>query len=191
MQENLKITNWKEHLPKMVNSYYEIEGVKTKFVKFNVFNDYVRLETTIRWHEKKFEAMPEFLASWMPVENEGIPSYDHRYAEMGLEAPKDSNLPLEDSTQTNEQITILNGLFVEFLQNTVERSKFLESKLDQSMILLKDPKSGAYGAAATEQAKQTTNGVKASIDLIKTNLAVFSEAFKIFGEKPLNKKGAD
>lgn len=187
MQENLKITQWRKHLPNMINKFYVVDGVEIMFVKFLNLEalEKIRLETTVRWYEVPYDQMPDVLAKWIPVEgNSGKPTYDHRYAEMGVVPPRDNNLPVAANlNDPKDREILLNTLFVDFIQNSINKSKVLEDKLEKSMINLKDPKNGTLGSAAIEQSKQMTNAVEASIKITKTNLETFIAAYRIFGDK--------
>jgi hypothetical protein len=143
--------------------------------------------------------MPEFLRSWIPIAVEGVESYDHTAAELGVTFPAD-NLGLATTRATsipeeeedNEQVVILKGLLTKMVENETEEAKFLKLKLKETILNIKDEKN-INNKNAIDRAKLISTAALVSNKITATNVDMIVKSINIFKstKKPKRKPGKD
>ncbi len=181
-----------EHLPKMKNSNYCVDGVVSRFIKAQIWDDNqtVRITLSARYYDYAFDEMPEALRHWIPVDVEGARAYDHTIAELGIKPPRDieeeENL-MEEVNEEENQILIIRKLLIKTITEQNQEAAELKEKLNLVMLSLKDQKSGVYGANVIPQTNNIIKAVNSLLKMNAQNLAAFTLALKAFTEFP-NKK---
>lgn len=154
----------------MQNCTYTINGIGSRIIKYQIFtdNDTVFIYTDVRNWTVKFEDMPETLRHWIPVLDEE-PSYDHMFAELGLEPlPDNPNLLPEQKKEKNpsdDSTTEIQMMIVTMLKNQNIESADLKEKLRIAMMNSKDEKitgGSTLSKAVNEQTKNIINAVNAN-----------------------------
>jgi hypothetical protein len=180
------IVRWREHLPKMKNSNYCVEGVTSRFIKFQIWEDNqtVRMFLAARYYDYGFAEIPEALRHWIPVDVEGARAYDHTLAELGIQPPVvlEQQEPDEEEPEEDDQILTIKKLLIKTITDQNNESSELKDKLNQVILSLKDQKSGIYGANVIPQTKGIVNAVNSIIKMNSQNLEAFTLAIKVFTE---------
>lgn len=195
----MQILNWRRHLKKMRNGYYEIDGVVARLVRYRfIGNTYIKVEFTSRNYEFEVEEAPAILATWRPVNEDGKVTYDHIAEEQAFvkahaEAPTveaeeiehdNAELPAiadnaiqhpgTDQGETSLQEAIEDG-YRKAMESFIKSAEFANDKLQAVIRKLNDEK----GAQYVPQAKQVINAFNAAsknrdglIEFFKTGVAL-------------------
>jgi hypothetical protein len=181
----------------MIDSFYKIEGITTRITSVKIKEDVgmVRVYTTRRPFDFKFEDMPSILQDWLPENYDNHLSYDHVFAEInGIKSVTKPVTPSKtDSLQTDIAVTkeeVLKSKFLDFMVDHVADGDTIMDKINLVISNLKDPKN-SNNQHYTQQAKQIINALNTGIKLKKVSLEIFQEAKKLFMEENLKPPKTD
>lgn len=169
-----------DHLPKMLNSYYIVDGVKSQFVDYERDDESqtIRLILTVRPYNYKYAEMPEILQHWEPTNHGAFLSFDHIKAENETLIPEKSNNSYGNVGKPISPKETMNMLFLNFMEKRLTGSGELDRKLDETLINLKNK--DHVDQNQINKAKAINELLKTSIANSKLNLELFAEARKFF-----------
>lgn len=153
-QEAPLMTRWRDYLRNMHNCSYAVDGVAITFTHHEIFpaNDTIVLYTTARHHTVKLDDMPEYLRHWVPVEEEGMPYFNHIWAEAGVVVPANSKLPAPITPEDH-----MKALYLKTIEDLLNDMESIRENLKAATLNIKDPKSGVAGQNFINQANQIAN----------------------------------
>lgn len=173
------LNNWRKHLPKMLNSFYIVNGVKSKFLDYELSEEShtIRLHLAARPYDYKFDEMPEILRHWKPVNHGDYVSYDHIAAEKEvLLVEKTHDSIVKEPPITPEES--LKSLFLNYMQGRLTGSGEVNRKIDETIINLKNKEN--VDQNQINRAKAINDLLRTAIANKKLDLEILVEAKKIF-----------